>query len=322
MEIKLDRHSGIPIYIQVKEQIKKMINRGILEKGEKLPAERELAWKLGVSRNRVAHAYKELEQEGVVVSYQGRGTFVAGKVSGVKEASRKDKLLKIIDLAMEEAAELGFSLDDFLTIAYVRAKEKEEQLKKIKVAFIECNKEQLDSIIESMNLGNQVAIFPYDINRLREDRERQKDILSGVDIIVTTPFHYSEVKEMVRGLEVEVVEITLEPRWETVVKLARVPFDSRIGLVAQSGAFIREVRKAMARLGLDREEIISTAARDTREIERIVTEVDCIITSPHRYKEIYKMVGDNKNIFPFSLIPDRGSVRMLKMALLDLTKDL
>ncbi|MEC9488674.1 MAG: GntR family transcriptional regulator [Halanaerobium sp.] len=321
MEIKLERDTGIPLYIQIKEQIKQMINKGILDRGDKLPAERELAQKLRVSRNRVGHAYKELEQEGTVVSQQGKGTFVAGRVSGVREPSRKDKLLKIIDLAMEEAAGLDFSLDDFLTIAYVRAKEKEEQLKKIKVAFIECNQEQLDSIINSINLGSQVAILAYNINELRDDRQRQDNVFAGVDIVVTTPFHFHEVREMVRDHQVEFVEITLEPQWETVVKLARVPAQCRIGLIAQSETFITEVKKAIDRLGLGREEVISSSAEEEEEIEELVASVDYLITSPHRFQEVCQLSGQEKVVFPFSLVPDRGSVKMLQMALLEYTKD-
>ncbi|MFW6381152.1 MAG: GntR family transcriptional regulator [Bacillota bacterium] len=317
MEINIDRESGVPIYIQIKKQIKEMIDRGILARGDRLPPERELAEKLQVSRNRVSTAYSELEQEKVLSSQQGKGTFVKGKIEGVREASRKDKLLRIIDLAMEEALELDFSLDDFLTIAYVRAKEKEDMLSKIRVAFIECNREQLSTLIDETEKKQEIASIPILIGEMREEPGRVKKALSRVEIIVTTSFHLQEVEEFAEGMDKDIIDMTLEPRMETIVRLARIDLESQVGLVCQSHNFAREVEQSLGDIGLEGLTLDYTMSSD-EELKKFLDDKDIIITSPHRYKGIRQRIGEQRQVINFEYRPDQGSINILKMALLDL----
>ncbi|HEY3425473.1 MAG TPA: winged helix-turn-helix domain-containing protein, partial [Negativicutes bacterium] len=67
---------GVPIYLQVKSYIMDKIKAGEYQPGAKIPTERELSAELGISRNTVSAAYKELLLEGVLEACQGRGTFV------------------------------------------------------------------------------------------------------------------------------------------------------------------------------------------------------------------------------------------------------
>jgi GntR family transcriptional regulator len=69
--------SGVPIYLQLMEQVKHAIETGALRPGEQLPGIRPLAEELVVNPNTVAKAYRELEHEGVVELRQGAGAFVA-----------------------------------------------------------------------------------------------------------------------------------------------------------------------------------------------------------------------------------------------------
>ena len=102
-----------------------------------------MAASLGISRNTVSAAYKELEIEGLLVSLQGRGTFVAGDSSEKEKPGRKSRLLKVIDLALGEAAKLGFGPDDFLSLATARALEQKESLAAVNLAFVGTSQEQI-----------------------------------------------------------------------------------------------------------------------------------------------------------------------------------
>lgn len=73
--------SGVPIYEQIKQQIKAAILSGDLQEGESLPSLRTLAKDLKISVLTVVRAYTELEQEGFVKNVQGRGCFVMGRGS-------------------------------------------------------------------------------------------------------------------------------------------------------------------------------------------------------------------------------------------------
>jgi DNA-binding transcriptional regulator YhcF (GntR family) len=70
--------SGVPIYLQLMEQVKHGIETGALRAGEQLPGIRPLAEELVINPNTVAKAYRELEHEGVIELRQGAGAFVSG----------------------------------------------------------------------------------------------------------------------------------------------------------------------------------------------------------------------------------------------------
>jgi GntR family transcriptional regulator len=78
MIIKPNPSLGVPIYLQVVEQVKHAIETGALRPGDQLPGIRPLAEELVINANTVAKAYRELEREGVVDLKHGAGAFVAG----------------------------------------------------------------------------------------------------------------------------------------------------------------------------------------------------------------------------------------------------
>jgi GntR family transcriptional regulator len=80
--------SGVPIYLQLMEQVKHAIETGALRSGEQLPGIRPLAEELVINPNTVAKAYRELEHEGVIELRHGAGAFVSDN-AGAKHATDK-----------------------------------------------------------------------------------------------------------------------------------------------------------------------------------------------------------------------------------------
>ena len=123
MKLVISNVSGIPIYTQIKQQITAEILSGQLSDGEMLPSLRQLSKELKISVLTTTRAYAELEQEGFIMTAQGKGCFVVPKGSQkVKEQLRqktkqallnavqlaqraeltKDELIKMLDKLMEE----------------------------------------------------------------------------------------------------------------------------------------------------------------------------------------------------------------------------
>src|SRR6476619_3166346 len=69
--------SGVPIYVQLRDQILRSLGAGILRAGERMPTMREVAVALKIDLNTVRHAYDELERTGAITLVRGRGSFVA-----------------------------------------------------------------------------------------------------------------------------------------------------------------------------------------------------------------------------------------------------
>jgi GntR family transcriptional regulator len=80
--------SGVPIYLQLMEQVKHAIETGALRPGDQLPGMRPLAEELVINPNTVAKAYRELEHEGVIELRHGAGAFVSGS-AGTKKLTDK-----------------------------------------------------------------------------------------------------------------------------------------------------------------------------------------------------------------------------------------
>jgi GntR family transcriptional regulator len=103
--LRLD-NSGVPIYVQLREQILRNLGAGVLNRGDQMPTMREVAVALKIDLNTVRHAYDELERMGAIKLVRGRGSFVADPppAMGVRaQAVQLDNLAKQA-LAMAAAA--------------------------------------------------------------------------------------------------------------------------------------------------------------------------------------------------------------------------
>lgn len=89
LPVELNKDSGIPLYIQVREQIRLLIHQGILKPGDPVPTVRALAVQLGINANTVARIYRELEQDRLLDLRRGLGTFVA-KGDQIRPARPRD----------------------------------------------------------------------------------------------------------------------------------------------------------------------------------------------------------------------------------------
>ncbi len=113
MKLQIDQKSGVPIYLQIKNQIKYQIVSGRLAVGEQLPTVRQLAVELTINPNTVARVYLDLEREGLLSTKQGKGTFVADRGAPIDhELERQTRLRETILRLLAEAVESGFSPEE------------------------------------------------------------------------------------------------------------------------------------------------------------------------------------------------------------------
>jgi 2-aminoadipate transaminase len=82
LPLQIQPESRIPIYAQLRDQLRALVRIGQLAPGDRIPPSRELAARLGVHRTTVANAYAELESEGLIRGHVGRGTFIVGQPNG------------------------------------------------------------------------------------------------------------------------------------------------------------------------------------------------------------------------------------------------
>jgi GntR family transcriptional regulator len=112
MLVEIDTHSGVPIYRQVIEQIRRQIMTGQLAEGGQLPTVRDLAAQLKVNPMTVSKAYSLLEIEGLVERRRGVGLFVAKLSRRRKERLCREMLEGIVKKAAITAVQLGVSAEE------------------------------------------------------------------------------------------------------------------------------------------------------------------------------------------------------------------
>jgi len=110
MQIEVDFRSKIPIYVQIIDQVKHMIATGKLKPGEQLPTVRQLATDLRINFNTIARCYRMLDEQGLISTQHGRGTFILEKPSDKNgERLRRQDLDWLTRHYLNEAADLDYS---------------------------------------------------------------------------------------------------------------------------------------------------------------------------------------------------------------------
>jgi GntR family transcriptional regulator len=102
MLLRPNPSSGVPIYLQLMEQVKHNIETGALRPGEQLPGIRPLAEELVINPNTVAKAYRELEHAGVIELRQGAGAFVSPNAGAKKETDKFRAAQTVVAAAVEK----------------------------------------------------------------------------------------------------------------------------------------------------------------------------------------------------------------------------
>jgi GntR family transcriptional regulator len=108
--------NGVPIYMQIVNQIKYLVAAGRLSPGEEVPPIRVLASQLLVNPNTVARAYLELEREGVVTKRHGSGTYVSDSGSPLARRERMKILTERTDALLAEARNMDVPLGELIKL--------------------------------------------------------------------------------------------------------------------------------------------------------------------------------------------------------------
>ena len=106
--------SGIPIYVQIETQVKNAIAAGALRRDQPLPSVRKLAAELGINPNTVARAYQELERNGVIVTVQGGGTYIAESVPRLLKSEKLRRLQPYARQIAVEGIQLGLTEEEIM----------------------------------------------------------------------------------------------------------------------------------------------------------------------------------------------------------------
>jgi GntR family transcriptional regulator len=308
---------GVPIYLQVKNYILDKLKSGDFQPGDKLPTERDLAKTLDISRNTVSAAYKELLLEGILEARQGRGTFVREQTDEYLEeqlpGSRLERMIRVMDNALEKAVELGFTVDQFIAIANVRAHEKEAAIGTIRVAVVDATQEYLTRFLQQISQTTTAVLEGVLISDLADGTTR-RELLGSCDYVVTTVAHQAEVHRIM-GTTDKLITLAVTPKFEATLKLARIPAKSSVGIVANSSGFAKSVQELLRTVtvgGID----VSVALNFTDQaLKEFCPKQDVLIIAEEEQMRMAAFTTAGQQIIPFYYEIDQGSLHQLKARL-------
>lgn len=337
METKLDNIKNQPYYIQIKNVLKEKIKSGKIN-NSRLPSIRQVAKDFGVSINTVLRAYNELGKEGIVTGSVGRGTYLSlspknnttskevfeslSPQTVINKENRKDFLSRIIQVSLEEALSLDFSLQEFEEAVEEYVKEKLELMQRIKLVFIECNIEQLTYFANHLELNPNINLIPVLFDELNKQSDDIMKEIKSSDIVVTSFYHLDEVHKLLDHLEKKIIGINLQPEISTIVEIAKIRPDSVVGIITTSKTFIEIIKEILKELNLNFKELLESNSKDEKTIKQLVHKCDAVLVSPRRKNVVTGYATEQTKVIEFVFIPDRTSINNLKVTMLEVKKSL
>ncbi len=249
--------------------------------GSKLPTSRELAAELGVHRNTVAKAYRELANLGLVTVRQGRGTFVValldtgnGRALTIQiQGALTDLIMKARRIGMPEH-EFRDLLDLQITAAYGSVR---------RGVFVECNMADVDAAIAEIETLVSHRLSPLPLQRLQCD---PIGAIEGIDVVFTSLFHVKEVSDLLAPIrpDVDVIGVYTQPDEATLGRLARIPLGSRIGIIVSNAEGARRFANQISTVTVANTKALVLPS--DADIVALATEVDAFVCSRSRFRQV------------------------------------
>ncbi|WP_010258523.1 GntR family transcriptional regulator [Treponema primitia] len=272
IQIHVDNSSETPIYVQIADQISGAINRGSLPPGYQLPTVRQFAIDSGISQGTIKHAYDALEQTKLIKKARGSGTFV-NIPKQTRGEGAKAQAMDAIDALLNRMDELAFSHQDTRIFLDLKLREREQTVRFVSVAAVDCCPEALNAMSE------QIRGLPHtDISRfLLEDLIKSPVPFDpAADLVVTTPTHYADLAgKMAPGCDP--VRLVMTVAVNTAVDLAAIAPDARVGIACASRRFAQLILNACDKFCKLKHPILKTYFNEGDSLARMVKKCDRLI---------------------------------------------
>lgn len=233
--LRIHAQGGLPLYQQIKHQLAYLITTNRLPGGARLPTVRSLAADLAVNQHTVGQAYRELQQEGLIEAYAGRGTFVRrfDDVSAA-ESARLDRLTDLLRVARRRARALGFSDRDIEQHFMALANHEPEPCRVVFVDRVPHIAEKYAARLEH-HLGERVRATPVPLHDIEAATPASARALAQSHYVFAFARNVPALERLLdgNGGGHELVTIVSEVVPDTVVTLASQPRDARAVLLTE-----------------------------------------------------------------------------------------
>lgn len=332
VELFIDKKNKVPLYLQIKDQIKYYVSTGALRAQQRLPPVKTLAKNLSVNFQTIRKAYHELEIEGLVKIKHGDGTFITlDGSSAVRQTSRTNgsDAQETADLPTEFAHATRELIEKYLAkkinlnearkiVEKVFAEAERRALAPI-VVFAECNQFQIKEISSLLERELALEVLPTLISELPQKIQPLVEKNQKINI-VTTGFHVNEVRSAVGGLPVRVDVLITNLNPLTRRELERVGERAKYSFICrdrESAVLYKDLLKA--ELGFRQMDLTACTLSETEKVRQILNSSDVVLVSPPVYEEVRRIAPPEKAVYNVFERVDPMSLKVIKDRILERT---
>ena len=312
----LNKESRIPLYLQLKDQIKYYISTGALLNNEQLPAVNSLAKELAINFETVRKAYKELEKEGLISMQRAKGTMVtlypgdsaSPKGSPASERTSPHDLIAIVGRRLRSGRTAGEIRQEFEAALEAAISERNDQF----IIFTECNPLQVQDISKQLADVLQVKVVPALLSELYQTLAEIEGQPSQLRAIVTTGFHLNDVRAVLGGRSIDIQVLITNMSPTTRRKIDEVGPDRKYGFICRDRESLL-VYDDLLKAEFGRKLKLSSACMENdADIEAVLRSVDALFVTPPVYQEIKKRAPAHLPVFNVFDRVDPMSLSLLK----------
>ena len=313
----LDKESKVPLYLQLKDQIKYYISTGSLVNNEQLPAVNKLAKELSINFETVRKAYKELEKEGLISMQRAKGTLVT-----LEDGSAFLQAKPPLGLGVEPEWALKNSIagllgngkapQDIQSIFEKALAEAQAARRERYVIFTECNALQTQDISSELCDILKKDVRPVLLEDLSDELAKLAPGDEHLQAIVTTGFHLNDVREALghRPIDIHVLITNMSP--ESRRKIDEMGADRKFGFICRDQESIPLYNDLLRAEFGKKIKLTLACLKDQAQVDSILESVDILLITPPVYREVKKLAPASLPIFNVFDRIDRMSIRVLK----------
>jgi len=296
--LHLDRNAPEPLVQQAREQILSALHLGRLRAGERLPSVRSLSRTWGIDPKTAFRIYHALAEEGYVRLRPGSGAYLKEVAPSLLDQAHALALMRLVRKHVTLAEQLDIDSQRYVDlVARYAGRHQAGDEKRDRIAFIECNREQVDTIAQELSRRARTMAEPLLLEAVAGGDRRALAVAATCRYLVTTDFHFAELDPIARRLGKRLLCARLDPRIiESMLALAA---RGSLGMIVSDDSFLPAFRRSLIRLGHDPQavrRIEAVEASDTVRLRTLVSRVDALYVSPLVASEVQGLIPPTMSV--------------------------
>lgn len=312
--IRLNRHNGLPLHLQLERHLEYLICAGIYREGELLPSIRALARFLDLSPGTVRRTYVRLTERGLVRPHQGRGVTVTWRRLPGDRAGIDIELRGILEHPIRRARTLGFSNEQVVRAALELLAGFEGKIRAVFVGFNAYVARRYAALLEDEFREFGLSAMPVDLQALQAREPRIMQDILPAPYVITQLYHLAEVERLLSGLSATVVPFVVTLSRASHEQLAALRISGKVGVVCPEPLAPATLDAVGTYYPLGKN-VIHATPDDKARLQKIRAGCQAVITNGVEEADARALIGPTIPILPLIYVPTLESLNRLRLLL-------